>query len=69
MTSIAQKLSPAPSHTQETAGAGTEGYSIQEVFDELDKEMITYYGEYGRELVNEEREEWNLKYPWHFDKL
>jgi hypothetical protein len=45
------------------------GYTIQEVFDILDKEYIEYFGEEGRIHVNEKRAEWNKKYPWLFDYL
>ena len=42
-------------------------YSIVEILDELDREFVDFYGEYGRKLVNEDREEWNRQGPWHFD--
>jgi len=45
------------------------GYSIQEVFDELDNNLIAQFGQEGRKIVNESRDEWNKKYPWHFEKL
>ncbi|MDR0815195.1 MAG: hypothetical protein LBN37_05535 [Bacteroidales bacterium] len=45
------------------------GYTIQEVFDELDRETIALYGESARKSVNEKRAEWNKIYPWKFDYL
>ena len=34
-------------------------YSVEEVFDRIDNKFISYYGEYGRKIVNTRREEWN----------
>ncbi|GHT23715.1 hypothetical protein FACS189430_07440 [Bacteroidia bacterium] len=45
------------------------GYTIQEVFDELDRETIALYGESARKSVNKKRAEWNKVYPWNFDYL
>ena len=36
-----------------------EFYTLEEVFDRLDKKFIDFYGEYGRILVNNRRAEWN----------
>jgi hypothetical protein len=45
-------------------------YTVEQVFDELDRELIAHYGERGRRLANQERMEWNTRYPgWHFDML
>ena len=41
-------------------------YSVQEVFDELDQGFIEFYGEYGRQLVNERRARWNNDGMWEF---
>ena len=38
-----------------------------ELFDKLDRKLVEFYGEYGRRMVNEEREEWNRTGPWHFE--
>jgi len=41
--------------------SGTEEqplYSVEEVFDRLDKQFIDFYGEYGRKIVNTRRSEW-----------
>ena len=50
----------------ETAEVKTEGsteekqlYSVEEVFDRIDKKFIDFYGEYGRKIVNTRRMEWN----------
>ena len=34
-------------------------FSVEEVFDRIDKKFIDYYGEYGRKIVNTRRSEWN----------
>ncbi len=34
-------------------------YSVEEMFDKIDKKFINFYGEYGRKIVNARREEWN----------
>ena len=45
-----------------------EGKTIVEIMDKLDRKFVNFYGEYGRRMVNEDRERWNKKYPpWHFD--
>jgi len=41
-------------HTEET-----RLYTVEEVFDRIDKKFIDFYGEYGRKIVNTRREEWN----------
>ena len=41
-------------------------YSVEEVFDRIDKKFIDFYGEYGRNLVNARRTEWNNKGTIHF---
>jgi hypothetical protein len=50
----------------ETAELRTRGhaeekqlYSVEEVFDRIDRKFIDYYGEYGRKIVNTRRKEWN----------
>ena len=44
------------------------GCTVFELMDELDGKFVDFYGEYGRRMVNEDRERWNRKYPhWHFD--
>ncbi|MDR1880658.1 MAG: hypothetical protein LBQ78_06960 [Tannerellaceae bacterium] len=43
------------------------GYTVEEVFDKLDKKFVEFYGEYGRKLVNEKRTKWNKEGPWTFD--
>ena len=45
------------------------GKTIVEILDVLDREFVEFYGEYGRMLINEDREEWNRRGPWHFDLL
>ena len=34
-------------------------YSVEEVFDRIDNKFIDFYGEYGRNIVNARRTEWN----------
>ena len=34
-------------------------YSVEDVFDRIDKKFISFYGEYGRKIVNTRRAEWN----------
>jgi len=34
-------------------------YSVEEVFDRIDDKFIDFYGEYGRQIVNARRREWN----------
>ena len=38
-----------------------------ELFDRLDRKLVDLYGEEGRRMVNEDREEWNRTGPWHFE--
>jgi hypothetical protein len=45
------------------------GYSTEEVFDELDKKLIEYFGETYRELANKRRACWNEKSSWKFEQL
>ena len=42
--------------------------TVVELFDELDRKFVDFYGEEGRRRVNARREKWNKKYPpWHFE--
>jgi hypothetical protein len=34
-------------------------YSVEEVFDMIDKDFIDFYGNYGKRIVNSRRAEWN----------
>jgi len=36
-----------------------QSYSVEEVFDRIDNKFIDFYGEYGRQIVNTRRSEWN----------
>ena len=45
------------------------GKTVVEVMDRLDRKFVDFYGEYGRKVVNEDRERWNRTYPWRFDLL
>jgi len=52
--------------TVEMAERKTQGYtdekqvySVEEVFDRIDTKFIAFYGEYGRQIVNARRAEWN----------
>jgi len=56
----------------ETQHDGTEEkqlYSVEEVFDRIDNKFIDFYGEYGRKIVNERREEWNKDEMVNFKML
>jgi hypothetical protein len=44
-------------------------YTTEEVFDELDKNLIEHFGEEYRKLANERRTRWNKKSSWNFDQL
>jgi hypothetical protein len=44
-------------------------YTTEEVFDELDKNLIEHFGEEYRKLANERRIRWNKKSLWNFDQL
>ena len=44
-------------------------YTVVEVFDDLDGKFVELFGEEGRRMVNEDREEWNRTGPWHFEML
>ena len=48
-------------------GDPVEYYTPVELFDELDRKFVDFYGEYGRRMVNEDRERWNRDGLWHFD--
>jgi hypothetical protein len=45
---------------------GKQSYTVEEAFDELDAPFIKFYGEYGRQIVNARRTEWNKEKLWHF---
>jgi hypothetical protein len=45
------------------------GYTVEEVFDKLDKGLIEFYGEDVRKMVNERRTQWNNESFWKFDLL
>ena len=45
--------------TQDNCTVKNELYSVNEVFDRIDNKFISFYGEYGRKIVNERRSEWN----------
>ena len=40
--------------------------TIVELMDDLDRQCIELYGEEGRRMVNEDREEWNRNGTWYF---
>ena len=44
-------------------------YSVKEVFDQIDKKFISFYGEYGRKIVNARRTEWNQDSEVNFKML
>jgi acetyl-CoA carboxylase carboxyltransferase component len=44
-------------------------YTVEEVFDRIDRKFIDFYGEYGRKIVNTRREEWNPDGVAEFKKL
>ena len=41
--------------------------TIVELMDDLDRQFVDFYGEYGRHLVNTRRERWNRDGLWHFE--
>jgi hypothetical protein len=43
--------------------------TVTELFDELDREFVEFYGEYGRRVANERRDEWNKRGPWEFERF
>jgi len=45
------------------------GCTVPELFDEMDREFVSFYGEYGRQIVNASRTKWNEEEIWHFDLL
>jgi len=44
-------------------------YSVEEVFDRIDKKFVNFYGEYGRKIVNTRRSEWNQESLINFKML
>ena len=38
---------------------GTRAFSVEEVFDRIDRKFVGFYGEYGRKIVNARRAEWS----------
>ncbi|MDR1737865.1 MAG: hypothetical protein LBR66_03490 [Candidatus Symbiothrix sp.] len=50
-------------------GKAKSYYTVEEVFDELDREFVNFYGEYGRTLVNNRRKQWNKDGVWHFEMM
>ena len=43
--------------------------TVVELFDDLDRQFVEWYGEEGRRMVNEDRAEWNKDGLWHFEML
>ena len=43
------------------------GCTVVELMDELDRKFVTWYGEEGRRMVNEDRAEWNKDGLWYFE--
>jgi len=46
-----------------------QSYSVEEVFDRIDNKFIDFYGEYGRQIVNARRTEWNQDDEANFKML
>ncbi|MDR2207225.1 MAG: hypothetical protein LBE36_13835 [Flavobacteriaceae bacterium] len=44
-------------------------YSVEELFDRIDKKFIDFYGEYGRKIVNARRTKWNNEDAENFKML
>ena len=42
-------------------------YTVVEFFDKLDRKFVELYGEEARQMVNEDRAEWNKDGIWHFE--
>ena len=42
-------------------------YTVVEIFDELDRQFVEFFGEEGRRMANVRRKRWNKKGTWHFD--
>jgi len=59
---------PRPYQTV-NGGDSPRYYTVEEVFDELDQNLIDFYGEEVLGMINESRAEWNKKSPWKFDPL
>ena len=55
--------------TQISGAKKKQLYSVNEVFDRIDNKFINFYGEYGRNIVNARREEWNQDNMEHFKPL
>jgi hypothetical protein len=45
------------------------GCTVEQWFDELDKELIAHFGEEFRTVVSESCVEWNKKGDWKFKTL
>ena len=43
--------------------------TVVELFDEIDRKVVEFYGEKGRKMVNARRKRWNKKGTWHFEML
>ena len=41
--------------------------TVVELFDDLDRRFVEWYGEEARRTVNARREKWNQDGLWHFD--
>ena len=48
---------------------GTRVFSVEEVFDRMDRKFVGFYGEYGRKIVNARRAEWNRDGVVNLDPL
>ena len=44
-------------------------YTVEEWFNELDKKLITYFGDDFRKMANKRRVRWNQNSDWNFKQL
>jgi hypothetical protein len=51
----------------DTEGNPVGCYTVEEVFDEIDRQAIEQFGETHREAVNARRKRWNEDGIWHFE--
>jgi hypothetical protein len=55
--------------TQHSSTEEKQSYSVEEMIDRIDDKFISFYGEYGRKIVNDRRSEWNQDDIMNFKML
>jgi len=64
-----ETLKPTKTKAPHNNSKERQSYSVEEAFDHIDNKFIDFYGEYGRQIVNARRTEWNQDDESNFKML